>query len=371
MNPIKILAKIWKPLTIVVVLYTVCVSGFIYYTRVSLLNGIYWGVITMSTVGYGDVVPTNAPSKVFAMVLAGSTIGIIGYVVSTISTLAIQAREEELLGLNGTKLTGHTVMLGWNSVARAALEELIFTGHKVAIMTRSQDKLTDIRTFVSQLVRSASTNPDLKDRATREKDIYLGLGDYARRDSLSLLNLPHALEAIVASDDDARNLMTSLILKDMAPQLRVVVSVHNEELRETLHAAGVTYVVSPMDLGGRLISSAAIQPEVAAALGDLTDSGYGSDLNEYPLTRGNPLTGLTFDEAQTRLREATGAILVGVATPKASDGNGRKFDVVLDPPVGTRLKEGGYVLVLVSMHNGPRLDAWIKVPSGRPPQASE
>ncbi len=367
----RVFRKIWKPLSLVVVLFTVCVSGFIYYTHVSLLNGVYWGVITMSTVGYGDVVPTNTPSKIFAMVLAGSTIGIIGYVVSTISTLAIEAREEELLGLDGTKITGHVVILGWNAVARSALEELILTGRKVAIMTRTAEKLTEIRTFVSQLVRSASSNPDLRGRVTKDRDIYMGLGDYAQRHSLELLNLPKALEAIVASDDDARNLMTALLLKNLAPHLRVVVSAFHEELRETLHAAGVTYVISPMDLGGRMVSAAAAQPEVAEAISDLTSAGYGSDLNEYPLAAGNPLVGLTFDEGHKLLREATGALLVGVALRKKEGRNGRLFDVMLDPPVGTRLEEGGYVLILVSMHNEDRLHSWLKVSPGRPPLGAE
>jgi voltage-gated potassium channel len=367
----RILSKIWKPLSAVVILYAVCVAGFIYYTGQSIVNGVYWGVITMSTVGYGDILPTNVPSKVFAMVLAGSTIGIIGYVVSTISTLAIQAREEELLGLDGTKLTDHVVVLEWTPVARAAIEELILTGRKVAVMTNHQDRLTEIRSFISQLIRSSSTNPELKNRVTREKDIYLGFGDFAQRHSLELLNLPKAHEAIVASDDDARNLMTALLLKDMAPHMRVVVAVAHEELRETLQAAGVTYVVSPSDLGGRMVSAAAVQPEVAAALNDLTSAGYGSDLDEYPLQEGNPLLGLTFDEAQTRIRHETGAILVGVAKPKASGGNGRRYDVILDPPVGTCLEAGGFVLILVSMSNGDRLRSWIKVEAGRPPAEPE
>ncbi len=368
----KVFRRIWKPLSVVVVIYGICVSGFILAMKVSIFNGVYWGIITMSTVGYGDIVPTNNVAKVFAMLLAGSTIGILGYVVSTVSTLALQAREEEQLGLDGTKLTDHVVMLGWTPVTRSALEELILTGRKVALLTRHQEKLTEIRTFIAQLIRSSMANPDLKNRVTKEKDIYLGFGDYSQRNSLDLLNLPRAKEAIVASDDDARNLMTSLLLKDKAPHLRVVVSVTHEELRETLHAAGVTYVISPADLGGRMVSAAAVQPEVATAFNDLTSAVNGSAVNEYPLVHPNPLLGLTFDDGQRKLREQTGAIMIGVARPiPGARGTAPRFDVVLDPPVGTKLEVGAYVLILVSMHNEDRLEAWIRVPSGRPPAVSE
>ncbi|EQD52009.1 membrane protein containing Ion transport 2 domain protein, partial [mine drainage metagenome] len=101
MRLVKVLARIWKPIALIAGIFAVCVGGFIVSQGVSVFNGLYWGVITISTIGYGDIVPTNEVSKVFAIILALSTIGIIGYVISAISSLAVQAREEDMLGLDG------------------------------------------------------------------------------------------------------------------------------------------------------------------------------------------------------------------------------------------------------------------------------
>lgn len=363
----KILARVWKPLALIGGIFAVCVSGFILAEGSSIFNGVYWGVITISTIGYGDIVPTNQTAKVFAIILAASTIGIIGYLVSAINSLAIQAREEDLLGLDGTDFEGHVLILGWTPVSRAALQELLQAGRKVAIMTRRQDELADIRTFVAHRVREARADPALVGSVSREKDVFVALGDYAHGASLKLLNLPRASEAIVASDDDARNVMTALILKELAPHLRVVVAVLREELRETLHSAGVTYVISPSELGGRMIAAAAIQPEVAQTFDDLSTVSNHYRMDEFPLVPPNPLVGLEFETAGRQLREATGATLVGFARPRRRDDGKPAFEVILSPPPEIRLEPGCFALVLSGVDPTSRLRLWMRVPPGRPP----
>lgn len=367
MRVTRVLHRLWRPIALIGSLYTVCVTGFVLTQHVAPFDGIYWGVVTMSTVGYGDVVPTNTVSKLFAMILAGSTIGILGYVISSISALTLQAREEEMLGLDGTDLQDHVVLLGWTPVSRAALQELLLGGRKVAVMTRRQETLTEIRTFATHLIRKGRSDPRLRDRVSDEKDLFVALGDYSHGSALSLLNLPKASEAIVASDDDARNVMTALILKEVAPHLRVVVAVLREELRETLHAAGVTYVISPAELGGRMISAAAIQPEVAQTFDDLTTSSYHYNVDEFPLVPPNPLVGKSFDEGSRAVRSASGATLVGVARPRPTSGDRTTYEVVLSPPPESRLEPGWYVLAIAGSEQRAKLLSWIGVMPGRPP----
>lgn len=369
-GPVRVralLSGIWKPVAVIGGIFGVCVIGFVLTQGVSPFQGVYWGVITVSTVGYGDVVPTNPLSKIFAIILAGSTLGILGYLISQINTLAIRTREEELLGLNGTKFRGHVLLLGWTATARAALQELLLAGRRVAIMTRQQEFLAEIRTFVAHFLAEARRDPLLAARVSRDEDVFLALGDYAQGAALRLLNLSDAAEAIVASDDDGRNVLTALLLKQLAPGLRVVVAVLREELRETLHAAGVTYVISPSDLGGRMVAAAAIEPEIAQTFDDLTTSSYHYGMEEYPLRPPNPLVGLDFDTASRRLRESTGAILVGVAQPDPSrTGDDPGFRAILAPPPDTVLTPGGYALLLAAEIDRPRRDRWLGVPPGRP-----
>ena len=362
----RVLRLVWRPIAVIAAIYGVTVTGFIWSQGVSIYNGIYWGIITMSTVGYGDIVPTNPVSKAFTMGLALSTIGVIGYSVSTVTTLALQAREAESLGLDGTRMKGHTLVLGWTPVSRAALQELLLQGRKIAVMTRQQELLAEIRPYVASVIRMAQKDPQQRQRVSREQDVFVALGDYSERGALDLLNISEAREAIVASSDDSRNVMTALILKELAPHLRIVVAVLREELRKTLNAAGVTYVISPSDLGGRMVSMAATEPEVALAFDDLTTTSYGSTMEQFLCNEKNPLTGMTFDEAFPRLRKATGALLVGVAKPRPPEMGSRiRFQVDLDPSPQVRLENGDYALVISSLRSLDALHQWIRVPPGR------
>lgn len=363
------LAGIWKPLALIGGIFAVCVSGFILTENISVFNGIYWGVITISTIGYGDIVPTNGAAKVFAIILAVSTIGIIGYVISAISSLAVQAREEDLLGLDGTRFEDHVLLLGWTPVSRAALQELLLSGRKVAIMTRHQEMLTEIRTFVSHRLGEANDHPEMRARVSTEKDVFVAYGDYSQGAALKLLNLPKASEVIIASDDDARNVMTALLIRHLAPHLRVVVAVMREELRETLHAAGVTYVISPSELGGRMVAAAALQPEVAQTFDDLTTTSYNYNVDQFPLVPPNPMIGWDFETAAQRLRSSTGATLIGVARPAPPSSGKPAFEVLLSPSSTLRLEPGWYALVLSGMDPTGKLASWIQVAPGRPPVA--
>ncbi len=366
MQLFKVIERVWKPLAIILGIYLFSVAGFVYATGYSWTTGLYWGITTLSTVGYGDVVPTNGLSRVFASVLMLSTIGVVGYLVSTVTMLSLQIKEEELLGSEGAHMKDHVVMLGWGPSAKAALIELLLAGERVAIMTSRQDQLTEIRSFVSGYVKDARTNPLLRDRISSEDDVFVAFGNYSEHSSLKLLNVEDASKAVVVSDDDTRNMMTSLILKGMAPKLRIVVVLTHEQLKETLQAAGITYVISPSEMGGRILSAACTQPEVALSYDDLTTSSRGATMNEYEVHAGSPLKGMDFRSASEKLLADTGTILVGVAR-LARRPEGYYFDVKIDPPFSERLEEKSYVIVITSLQNNPKLDHYMGIKPGRVP----
>ncbi len=360
-----VLERVWKPLALIVGIFVFTTTGFALTQGVSWFTSLYWGLTTLSTVGYGDVVPTNTASRLFAMTLMVTTIGVIGYLVSSITVLAMQVRDEEMLGTGGTKLTNHIVLLGWTQTSRAALQELILNGQRVALMTRKQDAIVEIRTFVTNLIRHNSENPDLKGKTSTISDVYIGYGDYTEKSALGNLNLASATKAIIASDDDAHNVMTSLILKELAPHLRIVVALLREHFRETLEAAGVTYVISPSEMGGRVLAEAAIQPEVAISLDKITNVGDGAAFNEYEARAGGPLTGKSFDEAGGLLRHNCGVILVGIAKPNAGNSHYR-FQVSMAPKADTPVASGDFLLVLSSNLEGEsRVEHYLGVAPGR------
>src|SRR4029079_3721945 len=92
---------------------------------------------------------------------------------------------------------------------------------------------------------------------------------------------------------------------------RRLVSSQREELRGTLKAGGVTYIASPNELSGRLVASAAFEPEVALLLEDLMSGGGGeAGLMQY---QGGTLAGATVAEIRSKMAELDGPLLVALA----------------------------------------------------------
>ncbi|MBS3790774.1 MAG: NAD-binding protein [Candidatus Thermoplasmatota archaeon] len=75
--------------------------------------------------------------------------------------------------------------------------------------------------------------------------------------------MKNAKTIVIATDDDTESLIISLTGKDMDPEARMIVSINNDELKNTLYSAGVTYVSSPSEMASRMVASAAFEPEVA------------------------------------------------------------------------------------------------------------
>jgi voltage-gated potassium channel len=309
----------------------------------TLFSSFYWGLVTLSTVGYGDIVPTNTPARLVTMVALLIQIFLLGYLISVIATVVTSEQQKRVLGLLGTDLKGHIVVLGYSAVGRAAVRELLAQSQKVAVVAQTAEEVANIRSLAGEDV------------------LYVTYGPPGERDILSRANVSMAHSVIVCTNDDATNMIAALNVRALAPSVRVVVSVARPELRDTLRAAGVTYVASPSDMGGRLCASAAFEPEVADAIEDLSAGDIRSDLQEYQLADRTRLTGQAFDAAAAEVRRETGCLLIGYARPGA---NG-EFVTVVNPAPDVLLQAGDAVILLGTLDNTSRFRRWFGFEQGR------
>ncbi|MGI0151532.1 MAG: potassium channel family protein, partial [Thermoplasmata archaeon] len=342
---VHLLGSVWRFLAVFGGVYVLSAVGFYLLEggRYSWLNSFYWSMVTLGTVGYGDVVPTNGWAKILTIGVVATQIFLLAYLISVIATAVNEETTRRGLGTYGTDLVDHIVVLGYSSVGRAAVRELLAQEQRVAVVTERAEDVPNLRALAGE---------DL---------LFATFGSPSERAILERVHLARARSVIVCTDDDATNMIGALNVLAINPKLRVVVSVGRPQLKETLRAAGVTYVTSPSDMGGRLCASAAFEPDVANAIDDLTAADIHSDIQEFIVGPRSPLLGKTFAEADALVRSATGCLIIGVARPSS----GREYETEVNPPFDRRLEKDHAVILIGTIENTHRFRKWYGADQGR------
>jgi voltage-gated potassium channel len=339
-----LIGRLWKILAVLVALWVGAAVGFYFLNGgVTPLLAFYWAIVTLSTVGYGDIVPHNSFAVEFTILVIALQLFLVVYILGLVGTAINEEAQKRFLGTLGTSLRAHIVVLGYSAVGRAAVRELLAEHQKVAVVTEHQEDIANLRALVS------------------EDRLFVTYGPPGEKEILRRANVTAAHSVVVCTDDDTVNLIASLNVRVLAPHVRLVVSVHRPELQETLLAAGVTYVASPGDMAGRLCSSAAFQPEVANVVDDLTSAAFGVEMHEYVLTDRTPVSTDTLPEAEAKVRAASDCLIIGYARPNEAG----VWTTTLNPPKTTRLSPGDALVVLGTAQNLERFRTWIGVDTGR------
>jgi voltage-gated potassium channel len=339
-----LLSRLWKFLAVFAGVWIIAAVGFWHFEAgVSLLNSFYWAIITLTTIGYGDITPTNTNARLFTIVIAASQLFLFGYLLTVVTGVVTEESQRRALGILGTDMRNHVVVLGYSVVGRAAVRELLVEEQKVAVVAENAADVANIRSLAD------------------ESQLFVTYGPSTQVDILHRVNIGEAHSVIVCAADDTHNLIAALNIRSVAPNARVVVSVTQPELKDTLRSAGVTYVASPGDLGGRLCANAAFRPDVAHAIEDLTAGSYGADLQEFLLSDRTPISRQALPEAEQLVRRHTDCLLVGYARKEAAG----DYRTELNPPSTLVLQPTDAILVLGSDANLRKFHKWFGVDQGR------
>jgi len=308
---------------------------------VSWGEALWFCVVTLSTVGYGDLYPVTWAGRLVTAIFILFTVVSIGYVLTAINEAVLEVNRMEELGLIGTEMRGHTVVVGFSPVARTAIEELLAAGIDIAVVCERPEEIP--------LARRLGDNT--------KGTLFVTSGEPDAEFLRQRMRATEATTAVVATTDDARNIIASLNLRAVNPNLRVIVAVKAEALRQTLISSGVTYVASPYELSGRLVASAAFEPEVAHFVEEVTTGIGGHDLQQYSAA---PFAGKTVRDVRAALEALEGPLLVGVA--RWVDG---AFRVEPHPPRDLVLEARDQILVLANHEESARLHKAYTLRQGR------
>ncbi|MCI4346549.1 MAG: NAD-binding protein [Thermoplasmata archaeon] len=341
----EVVHRVWKFVALFAGIDIAAALGFfLLQPGVSVPTAFYWSIVTLSTTGYGDVVPTTGAARALTMGILYTQIFMIAYLISVIGAVFTEETQRRQLGVLGTDMRDHIVVLGYGSIGRAAVRELIAQEQRVAVVVSDPAEVPNVRALAP------------------ESQLFVTYGAPADLDILKRVNAAAAHSVIACAEaDDAENLIAALNTRSLSPRVRIVVAVQRPELRDTLRAAGVTYVASPSDMGGRMCASAAFEPEVALALEQLAAAAVAADMREYVLTPSCPIPGGKLADLERTVREATGCLVIGYARANPSG----EMVPSVNPPPETELRPADALLILGTIENTHRFQRWFGAPQGR------
>jgi len=128
-NILKVYYRFFAPVLILLVLWVLGTIGYVFIEDYSWFDAFYMTVITVSTVGYGEVEPLTNTGKIFTTVLIMSSFGTFAYAISAITKFVIQGEFNQFIKhrkLNATieKLTDHVIICGYGRNGRQAAQVL-------------------------------------------------------------------------------------------------------------------------------------------------------------------------------------------------------------------------------------------------------
>lgn len=276
----------------------------------SVWDGVWWSVVTMGTVGYGDKYPVSLGGRIVGVMLIFSGVGLMSLFTATIASMFVEQRIKEGRGLEKIKDKDHVVICGWNRYTENVLLGLTQYG--------SMEDTPII--FINEL--SVDEIDALKLKYHKYNLKFLR-GNYVHEDVLLRANIKKAKVAIIMADlsggqamerIDEKTTLAALTIKSTAPQVKTIAEILDAENRPHLKRANVDEIIVRGEHVGSMLASAVKSPGLPKLLSNILSL---SDSNEFrrvdiPLE----YVGRTFKDLAVFFREKNHAILIGLIKDK-------------------------------------------------------
>ncbi len=303
MNPIPVPPEL-RRLRIVAALFVVVivlgVVGYIMIEGMTLGQALYMTVITISTVGYGEVVPLDAAGRWLTVGLIIAGVGSVSYGAVTTAEFVVEGHlgqyiERRRMQRAIEDLSDHVIICGYGRVGRHLSHALEAEGVDFVVVETDPEKIEE-----------------LTDLGILAID-----GDATAEHTLEAAGLERARAVVACVNSDADNVLLTLTSKGLRPETTVVGRAKADENESKLRRAGADRVILPSNIGARRIASLITRPVVADFLEGLGVGGGDLTLDEVPVNEGGELDGVLLRD--TGVRERFGVTVLAVRSDNRMD----------------------------------------------------
>jgi voltage-gated potassium channel len=286
-----------RPLFTILATMLLGTVGYMTIEGWSFGDAAYMMLITLATIGYGEVRPLTDAGRLFTSFLILVGVAGLSYTFTIVTGTLFEGHltrqwERRRMTKLVESLSDHFILCGFGRVGQQIARELLREGEAVVVIDSDQHEL--------------------------ERAAALGLavvnGNATEDDTLRAAGIERAKGLITAVNGDADNTFITLSAHALRPELPIVARVVREESAPKLRSAGATHVVSPYAIAGYQMAMLAARSSTVSALDHLQHDADDILVVEVQIDTDSSLAGLRVGEARARL--GLGATLLGVRRGK-------------------------------------------------------
>lgn len=322
-NPIE---KVFKSkLNIAIFLLSILILsgivGFKIISGFSWIDSIYMTIITITTVGFGEVQPLDSQSKLFTVGLILTSAVTVGYALKVITEYLISKNDinelkQKKMQKTIDNLSGHIIICGYGRNGKQAAKKLKAHKRNFVVIEKSEQ--------IIQKIKGDNLNCIFGD--ANEDNILINAG------------IDRASCLISALPNDSENVFVVLSARQINPNIRIISRASDETSYSKLKLAGANNVILPDQIGGNHMASLVVVPDLLEFVDNLSIIGNQNiNIEEIPVEKlydvSNVKTILELD-----LRKKTGCNVIGY-----KDSNGEYH---INPDANQKLIPGSKIIVL-------------------------
>ncbi len=294
--------NLMRLLGVIAVLILGGAAGFAFFEGRSPTDGLWWSIVTLTTVGFGDIFPVTLGGRLIGIVLMFFGIGVLGMFTATIAGVFVEKRMRKDRGMDSYDGKGHIILCGWNG--------------------RMKEILADLRADARSADKGIALVADIDAKPVPDDHLHFVRGDVTE-ENLKRAGIDAAATVVIVGDRsldysarDAKAVLATLTVKSLNSEVYSIVELATEANVRHCEQAQADEIVVGAELCSRVMSTAAHDHGISTVLRELLSASVGQDLVTEPVP--SALAGRPFFDVFSALKRKHDKIAVAIQR----EGNG-------------------------------------------------
>ena len=302
-------------------LLIVGVVGYMFLLKVDFIDALYMTVITISTVGFGEIGTTSSWSELFSIIMIFLGVGIAGYAFTTVVAMFVEVKVKDFW--KGSKmekkiasLDDHYIICGSGELAEVIINKFIDQNLNFVVITDKREDLDDYSHHDILVVEGMSTEEEVLEHA----------------------GIDRAKGLVSTLDSEVDNIVTVLTARNLNKNIYIIANAITKSESEKLMKVGANKTLSAVEISGKRMAYSMTKPNIISFLDVVTRIGdVELDLEEVVVKSGSYLENKNLIEAQ--IPNKTGLIVLAIKTIEDNK-------MIFNPPVNYTFRIGDVLIVL-------------------------